>query len=90
MIVLEVLTLICHNYVVLTYTFSVHAALFGLSNLFPSSKYLMSVNGSTPGYGLRPRLNTSQHVTPNDHCMHRIIAQIMNLWCYSCIIVLYI
>ena len=23
---------------------------------------------STPGYGERPRENTSQHVTPNDHC----------------------
>ena len=50
-----------------TYTFLVQAALLGLSSLFPSSKYLMSVKGSTPGYGLRPRLNTSQHVTPNDH-----------------------
>ena len=39
----------------------------GFSILFPLSRNLGITNASTPGYGVRPRLNTSQHVTPNDH-----------------------
>lgn len=39
----------------------------GLFILLPLSRNVRISNASTPGYGDRPRLNTSQHVTPNDH-----------------------
>lgn len=39
----------------------------GFSILFPLSRNLGMATASRAGYGARPRLNTSQHVTPNDH-----------------------
>ena len=50
-----------------TYISSVHVVLEGFSSHCPASKNLTREKGSTPGYGVRPRLNISQHVTPNDH-----------------------
>ena len=68
-----------------TYTFPVQAALFGLSSLFPLSKYLTRVNGSTAGYGVRPALNTSQQVIPNDHWKIKwIIMWVRDLFEQSC------
>ena len=43
---------------------SVHAVLYGLGILSPSSSRCMRVRGSVPGYGALPPLNTSHIVTP--------------------------
>ena len=43
------------------------AVLFGFFNRDPPSRKSTTSVGPIAGYGDRPRLNTSQHVTPNDH-----------------------
>lgn len=50
------------------YTVSEQAAFEGLSILYPSSRCCGRARAEIPGYGIFPTLNTSQHVTPNDHC----------------------
>ena len=51
-----------------------HAAFVGFSSLPPSSRCLIRVNGSTPGYGFFPAENTSHIVTPKDHCNINILS----------------
>ena len=41
--------------------------LLGLSSLCPAQSSLSRVVTGTPAYGTPPHVNTSQHVTPNDH-----------------------
>ncbi|CAI8021686.1 hypothetical protein GBAR_LOCUS12831, partial [Geodia barretti] len=41
--------------------------LLGRSSLCPERSSLSRVVTGTPAYGTPPHVNTSQHVTPNDH-----------------------
>ena len=54
---------------ILTHIVSEQIILFGFFNRDPPSRKSTTSVGPIAGYGDRPRLNTSQHVTPNDHCI---------------------
>ena len=62
-----------------TYFSGAQAALLGFSSLVPFSSTFSILMASTAGYGILPALNTSQHVTPNDHCME---IHSKTLYCY--------
>ena len=48
-------------------TYIVSSQRGGLVSLFPCSSNVTISILCTPGYGCLPKLNISQHVTPNDH-----------------------
>ena len=58
----------------LTHIASEQVVLFGFFNRDPPSRKSTTSVGPIAGYGDRPRLNTSQHVTPNDHFKKHTLA----------------
>ena len=55
----------------MTHVASEQVMLFGFFNRDPPSRKSTTSVGPIAGYGDRPRLNTSQHVTPNDHFINK-------------------
>ena len=55
------------KHVIVTNVVSEQVMLLGFFNRDPPPRKSTTSVGPIAGYGDRPRLNTSQHVTPNDH-----------------------
>ena len=60
-----------------TYTCEEQAELSGASSLSPSLSILAMLSGCNPPYGSLPPLNTSQQVTPNDHCIQPLVTAVL-------------